>query len=191
MPQVIFKYSWIYDQIWRDIGEKSFKEIKIPSVEDVKKYLREVEELWQKDEDRVLVGLSKITGIKWKMEVVSCYVVGRCFPIPAFSDPLTISVYKEKDYFVDVLIHELIHHLLFGNIKEIYTDKKYSEESQKTKIHIPIHAAHKHIYLTLFNKERLERHIKKMEKMIDYKRAWDIVEKEGYKKIIKEIKSNI
>ncbi len=189
--KIDFKYSWIYDQTWRKIGEKSFKEIEIPPVEDVKKYLKEVEELWRKDESRVLAELSKVTGIRWKVESIFCYVVGRCFPYPAFSHPLTISVYKKKDEFIDVLIHELIHHLLFENMQGFYIDKKYSEESRKTKIHIPIHAAHKHIYLTLFNKKRLVREIRKMDAVVDYKRAWDIVNKEGHENILKEIKADI
>ena len=60
-----------------------------------------------------------------------------------------------------------------------------------TKNHIFVHALHKEIYLKLFDEKRLKRDIEKCQKHEDYKRAWEIVEKEGYKNIIKEFRMRI
>ena len=97
-----------------------------------------------------------------------------------------------------MLVHELIHQLFIqmGNDQKSekswkYIYKKYSKESKSTKIHIPIHAIHSHIYLKFFNEKRLKEDIEFMQDHLDYKRSWDIVQKEGYQNIIKEFKKRL
>ena len=131
IPVVIFKYSWIYDQTWKEglIGKKSKK---YPSSRRILNYIKKVEKLWRKEKKRVLLELSKITHLGWKSKVIYCYVVGRCRP---FSDPLTMPIYeKYPDYFIDVLTHELIHQLFIQNEKELekswhYIWRKYKRET--------------------------------------------------------------
>ena len=72
-----------------------------------------------------------------------------------------------------------------------YINKKYNKESLKTRIHIPVHAIHTHMYLKFFNKKRLERDIKWASSFPDYKKAWEMVEKEGYKNIISNFKTKL
>jgi hypothetical protein len=79
-----------------------------PSPRKILNYIKSVEKLWNKVGKKVLREISKVTSLKWKSKVIHCYVVGKCVP---FSDPLTLPIYKEKDYFIDVLIHELIHQI--------------------------------------------------------------------------------
>jgi hypothetical protein len=67
-----------------------------------------------------------------------------------------------------------------------YIERKYKNESFKTRIHIPLHAIHTHIYLKFFGEERLRRDVEAISFLPDYKRSWEIVQKEGYKKIIQE-----
>ncbi len=146
-PKIIFKYSWVYDMHWKGIYKG--KSEKYPTAKQIQNYIRKVEKLWRKDENKVLSELSKISGLKWKKKSICCYVVGNCTP---FSDPLTLKIYKSPGYFVDVLIHELIHQLLIQN--EVgswdawkYVHEKYKSESFKTRMHIPLHAIHWHILL--------------------------------------------
>jgi len=190
IPKVIFRYSWIYDQRWKKWMEEVSK---YPSTEEVLNYIKEVEKLWRKNERKIFKELSRVTGLRWKSKIIYCYVVGKCKP---FSDPLTMPVYKEKDYFIDVLVHELIHRLLSeeGNKEKTrkvlsYIKRKYKNESEKTKLHVLIHAIHWHIYLKFFDEKRLKRNIKLVRFSKDYSRAWKIVEKEGYERIIKKLKS--
>jgi hypothetical protein len=78
------------------------------------------------------------------------------------------------------------------NWKEwIKLNKKYKDQPPRTRTHIPLHAFHSHIYLTIFNKERLERDIRLTSKNEIYKRSWKIVQEESYKKIIKEFTKRI
>jgi hypothetical protein len=197
MPQIVFRYSWIYDQNWREwIKIYKIKTGKYPSTNQILNYIKKIEKLWRKDEKKILEELSKISGLTWKSEVICCYVVGRCIP---FSDPLTLPVYnKYPDYFIDVLVHELIHQLFTqnGNIERSrnawnYINRKYRKESRTTRIHIPLHAIHSHIYLNFFGEKRLNRDVKLISFLLDYKRSWEIVQKEGYQKIIREFTKRI
>jgi len=186
IPKIIFKYSRIYDEIWK--GGLIIRMVEnYPSAKQILNYIKKIERLWQKEEKRVLRELTSVTCLKWKSEFIYCYIVGRSRP---FSDPLTIPVYeKHLDYFIDVLIHELIHNLFVQNSKEMqkirrYFNQRYKEESQRTKIHIPIHAIHSHIYLKFYNEKRLKRDVNLSKQ--DYRKSWMIVQKEGYKNIINE-----
>ena len=196
-PKIIFKYSWIYDQKWKEwIKTYERKTGRYPGTNRILNYTKKVEKLWRRDEKKILGELSEITGLKWKSEFIHCYVVGRCIP---FSDPLTLPVYdKYPDYFIDTLIHELIHQLFTqeGNEKKSekarnYINRKYRKEPTKTRIHIPLHAFHSHIYLKFFNEKRLNRDIKLISHLPEYKRSWEIVQKDGYEKIMGEFKKRI
>jgi len=186
IPKIIFKYSWIYDQTWKEglIGKKSKK---YPSSRQILNYIKKIEKLWGKEEKRVLLELSKISHLKWKSKFIYCYVVGRCRP---FSDPLTVPVYeKHPDYFIDVLTHELIHNLFIQNFERMekgwrYFYRKYKKESERTKHHILLHAIHAHIYLKFYDEKRLKRDIDFP--IRDFKKSWQIVQKERYKNIINE-----
>lgn len=197
IPKIIFRYSWIYDKNWKEwikIYKRKFG--KYPSSKHILNYIQKVEKLWRKHEKITLKELSKITNLKWKSKFIYCYVVGQSIP---FSDPLTMPVYdKYPDYFIDTLIHELIHQLFVqnGNFKKSerawnYIYRKYKKESRTTKIHIPVHAIHSHIYLKFFDEKRLKRDIRIISFLHDYKKAWEIVQKEGYKNIIREFTKRI
>lgn len=195
-PKIRFRYSWIYDQNWKEwikIYEK--KSQKYPSAKEVLNYIKKVEKLWKKIEKKILSELSNITGLMWKEDFIYCYVVGKCIP---FSDPLTMPMYKDTDYFIDTLIHELIHQLFTqeGNMKQSseawkHIDRKYKKETIKTRIHIPLHSIHFHIYMKFFNEKRLKTDIESISFLPDYKRSWKIVQKEGYQNIIREFRSRI
>jgi len=192
-PKVIFKYSWIYDQVWKKglIGKKIKKYHPPRQTLD---YIKKIGKLWRKEEKKVLQELSKIAHLKWKSKYIDCYVVGSCRP---FSYPLTMPIYeKHPDYFIDVLIHELIHNLFIQNSKETnkawqYFEKKHKKESQITKYHIVLHAIHSHIYLKFYNEKRLKRDIKFTNRFPDYKKSWQVVQKEGYRNIINKFTERI
>ncbi len=115
-----------------------------------------------------------------------------------FSDPLTLPVYKNKEYFIDVLTHELIHQLFMqkGNYEKSkkawkHIHSKYKKESFVTRIHIPLYAIHSYIYEKLFNEKRIDRDMHRSKFFPDYKKAWGVVTKEGYEKIIEEFDSRV
>lgn len=160
-----------------------------PTSTEVMAYLEQVKAQWKAIETAVLTELSRTTTLSWHDNIIPCYIVGSIIP---FSDPLTITVYATApDYGVDVLVHELIHQLFTqgDNLERAseawkYIDETYSQESNITRIHIPLHAIHAHIYHTFFSEDRLNRDVEWISFEPDYKRSWEIVKQDGYKNII-------
>jgi len=189
IPKIEFRYSWIYDNNRRQVFLGDGKEY--PSEEKIKKYTGKVEKYWEKYENKILLAISKISGLKWKRKEIICYTVGRGVCI---SDPLTMKIFENKNDFVDTLIHELIHQILTQNsLKNYqkYLDKKYNEESRKTKNHILLIAIYSELYLNFFNRRRLWKNILKDNDKPDYARAWKIVQKESFGSIIKTFRGRM
>lgn len=191
IPKIVLRYSWVYDEQWKNSSKKKKR---YPSPKRIERFVKKVEKLWRIDERKILNELQNVTKLKWKRDI-TCYVVGEGI---AFSDPLTLPmIEKYPDYFIDILIHELLHQLLFvQNEVETkkawaYIFKKYKKEALNTKIHIPVHAVHKHIYMKFFNESRLKRDINLVKFKPDYRRAWEIVQKDGYQNIINEFTKRI
>lgn len=189
MPKINFRYSWIYDITNKKNLDSYRGKLSYPSRQKISEYIKRVEKEWSKIEKEILSYLSKITKIKWKEKEIICYVVGRGRPI---SDPLTMEVYEKRvDWFIDVIIHELIHRIFCqkNNMeKHNRLSKKYKKNIHIT-VHIILNAIHKDIYLKFFNKKRLLREIKIFSNYPEYKEAWDFVERNDYKKIIKDFVS--
>jgi hypothetical protein len=191
IPKIEFRYSDVYDRHYRE--SKSIQEYlkerneEYPSKEEVLNYMKKVERLWRKIEKEILTEISKITKLKWKEKRIICYVIGVGRP---FSEPLTIRTYgKLLDRFIDVLTHELVHSISNQNEEKYlkwfnYVSKHYSKELRTTKTHILLCAVHWKLILKLFDEKRLNKEIKRYQKDIDYKRAWEIVVKETPDKIL-------
>lgn len=189
IPKIVFKYSYIYDLHWKKWVKIYKNDLDYPSSRKILNYIKKIEPIWKKEESKVLKELSKIIHLKWKTNRITCYVVGKSLD---FSDPLTMHISRPADYFVDILIHELIHELLGQNdcIRQRkmwnYFKIKYKTGSKNTRYHLPVHAIHAHIFMKFYGKIRLQREIKDASADPEYKKSWDIVQKEGYQKIINE-----
>jgi hypothetical protein len=201
IPKIRFIYSTIYDNHWKENAQynptyKIMRNEKYPSQEEIKKYMKKIQKEWGKIEGNILKELAKIAHLKWSAKYIRAYVVGYATP---FSDPLTIPIYPNNfSWFIDVLTHELIHQLFFqkGNDEKTrkawnYFFKRYSRETERTIIHIPLHAIHAHIYKKYYPKERFEREINIMKRFPDYKRSWDIVMQETPEKILTEWRKHL
>ena len=194
IPKIEFKYSWPYDDHWRAFYKKDKD---YPDYKEIEKHILKIKKEWQKDEEKILKELSKVSGLKWQEKSVTCFVVGRCVP---FSYPLTMPFYRKYpiDYTIDVLTHELVHQLFIQGDNEKQSDaawkyffRKYKKEEYNAIIHIPVHALHHHIFMKFFGEERLNREIKFMSEFPDYKRSWDIVLEKGAENIIEEFRKRV
>lgn len=192
IPKIIFRHSHSYERIYKDISRAK----NYPKETEVVLYIKKIQKMWDKIGKHILKELEGITRLEFKDDEIPCYVVGKAIP---FSDPLTIPIYKqEPNYFIDTLIHELIH-ILFtqkGNLSRArkswkYIFSKYKKETFDTKIHLPLHAVHTHIYRKFFSQERLEHDIIELFNINAYKRSWEIVNEEGYPHIIEEFVKRI
>lgn len=199
LPKIKFVYSLAYDDVLKELNQPP--KTRNFSYQAMQGYADQVGTLWRKQEKAILQELSKITRLPWKEKEIPCYVVTW---IMAFSEPLTIAVWRSKDYFLDILTHELIHRLFTqeGNAKRAdriwkYFFRKYRHEPLSVRIHIPTIAIHEYIFLKLFNEKRLQRMYaiaqdgKEGKAEVEYKRAWNIVRKEGYQNIIKQFVDRI
>ena len=194
IPEVIFRYSNIYNIFLKTLKREKKREY--PSKRKILNYIEKAERIWRKDERKILKEISRITKLEWREKYIHCYIVSE--GDFSLSDPMTLLMYKKLNFLVDVLVHELIHRIFvtkksFKKSEKAwkYIHNKYKKETWKTRIHILVHAVHNHIYLKFYSEERLKRDIKWASKHRDYKRAWDIVQKEGYHNIINEFRKRI
>ncbi|MCA9485843.1 MAG: hypothetical protein KC506_03300, partial [Nanoarchaeota archaeon] len=200
IPKIEFRYSGVYDNKFRSNPriQKSLKQSKLKylSPKEITKFSGEIAEEWKKIDKKILRELEKATGLKWQEKKIICYVIGAGIP---FSDPLTVSIIRRKnlketkEYFIDTLIHELIHQIYCQgeNLQKAdeawnYFFRKYKKESHTTKIHIPLHAVYSHIYYKFFDEKRMMVDYNYMKEVPDYNKSWNIVLDEGYQNIIKE-----
>ena len=188
LPSLKFNYSRIYNTVFNNyIGGKD----QILDYKEVLKTKDELEEYWEKNGKAILRSISKVSGLKWRTKDINVYINSCC---PVFSNPLTLSLTtlnNNKRNIETDLIHELIHviltdnHGLDGSLTS-WINEKYGKEDQITKIHIKVHAIQTGVFLNLKMEKDL---LSIVEKSKDerYKRAWEIVKKEGWENIVQRI----
>ena len=192
MSNLVFKYSRIYNTNWKRYFSVS-ADISLPSFEDILEQKSKLEEYWKINGAKIMNSISNISGLKWKDEDINVYLIAHG---PVFSDPLTLSLSKGKES-VNVLsdeeiqidlIHELIHNILSQNHDELsnfsnWRDAKYGEEDILTRVHIAVHAIEVGVMTELKREKELEKII--MKSSGSYRKAWDILEQEGWENIVK------
>jgi len=198
--EIEFRYSFIYEQQSRNFEEFDFEKVEIGT----KNFILKLEGDWKKIEKEVINYMEEITNLKFKSNKINCYVVHTSQNMP-LSDPLTIAInlktdegtFKlEKERYLDMLVHEIIHNLFIENEEEtkeyfkVLFSGRYSN-NWNVSIHVLVHAIHKKIFDKFFSKERLEEELEISSYYLDYKEAWDIVLKEGEDKIIEELRNLI
>ena len=75
LPEIIFKYSQIYDNGYRESKRiQAFldkKGKKYPSPKKIENYIKRVEPIWKNEEKKILTELSRISGLEWKVKEIS------------------------------------------------------------------------------------------------------------------------
>ena len=204
IPKVLFKWSFIYQEEIHQPKSDSYNRDK--TEEYVLNFVKKASKKWNKNESKVFSYMEKLTGLKWRLKEIPCYVI-KISEFGPISDPLTIPIQFKSgdniytlgvDRFIDMLVHELIHNLLIQNQDmlprtyfEYIIDKKYKDFPFNAAIHVPIHAIHKEIFLKYFGRKRLKEEIEACEYYPDYKKAWNQVNKEGSNVILEELRSYV
>jgi hypothetical protein len=156
------------------------------------------EKAWGPYEKRIVQGMCKILDLEFRQNIIDVYIAPW---MKGFSDPMVIGVTLKPDEFVDVLTHELLHRLLTDNTTVPYSadlmkewTKLFGDEhSTNTLLHIPVHAAHKAIYLGVLREpQRFERDRAKDLDLNakDYVKSWEYVERHGYEQILAKLKDS-
>lgn len=199
LPEIRIKDAWLLRQVVSVPLNELWGEGKpLRTDKEYAKIVAGYKDAWQPLEQKILGGMCEILGLTFRQNIIDVYIAPR---FHAFSDPMVIGVTYESDKFVDTLTHELLHRLLTDNTK-VPSDTRFLAEWKKlfgkshtfnTLVHIPVHAIHKAIYLDVLNEpRRLKRDVKFVKDYndTDYIKAWEYVESNDYKEIIKKLKQS-
>lgn len=185
--KISIKYNPYLDNIMRVYCRtlSSFGGYVFDAPKDVEKKAKIYATEWAKVGDKITNAIEDITKCKSPYSRVDVGVVAVCHRI--YSNPIMIPSYFTVDRMINNVTHELIHKSGLKTSVKIYNN--YINETKLTCDHILVHAILKKIYLDVLDrKELLDLNVETSAKhsTTEYSRAWEIVEKEGYKNIIEE-----
>ncbi|QQG39953.1 MAG: hypothetical protein HYS81_00900 [Candidatus Aenigmatarchaeota archaeon] len=158
-------------------------------------FTRKLYEIWEPKERAVIEGIERATGLPWKDDAVTCFVVN--YAVNGFGYPLTLTTHEgktEPSRAVLTLVHELAHvNLMYegpGRLRDYWKTfhERYAGEDVMTRNHIPVHAALAIVLPQTFGEDALVSLKSRDAKDPPYKRAWEIVDNEGAENILKELK---
>lgn len=197
-PEVRITHSRFLDPIFKAhmASRPTLSAITPISTEETGVLVETYKKAWEKEEMAILNGMTDILSIGFYQNTIDVYLVP--YHNGSFSSPMVIGMISrgqsiESNMFVDVLTHELLHRLFTDNDKGIRFGRiwldMFPDEEMLTRNHIFLHAVHAHIYLNILkNPSRMEKNIVRHSVHAPYKKAWDIVEKQGYNTLIEELK---
>lgn len=190
IPEIKYYTSPVYENKWWNFRLTKPPRIEPKEFDFLVAQIRTRKNLFEQH----LREMTHILGITWKRKEIETTMLP--LAIGSFSRPLTISLSKQNgrpmdvEDAADILTHELIHNALLEH--PLYRDvveklaKDYSQDPFLMHVHILVHAVHAIIYESSRGTHRKERDIQRCQKNPPYKKAWEIVEKEGSKKILKK-----
>lgn len=203
VPEVRIYFSWLlYDKVSVNLDKLFATETdKIVSQEVAEQYTENYRQEWAKYETKILPALIESLEVEFRQNIIDV----PCAPwMYSMSDPLIMGFRYFPDQFVDSLTHELCHVLLTDNtaysikssdkeinLRDVWADLFGQDYDFHTLVHIPVHALCKYIYLDILNEpSRLNRDIETVKADEPYKIAWEYVESNDYKEILKQLKNS-
>ena len=166
--KVNFFYSEPYDRMLTDMLGNSFPNEQ-PMI--IKKYQKNLESYWKKEEDKIIKEIEKISNLKFKSNV-DCYIVNDMF-YDAISNPFTIRIEKDFGRMKSVLIHELIHILFVQNSQKlIKLIEEVPEKQHSYKVHFPLLLIHRKVLENLYGKSYFQKQLKYDNELTELKPLW-------------------
>lgn len=196
-PIITFRYAPALDNhcrllsgtLWKTkygqiMGEKPY-----PSVDFLRELSISREKIWGEKAVEVIQKLTELLGFQFTEKEILVYTVGFG---QAHSDPVIIPSNFNEWEFVNVATHELIHRFLTFNTsnfnEDVVSPRLFPNESPTTAIHVVVNALLQFVYINVLDEpQRLEWDKERSGDF--YKKAWGIVEKEGYMNIIETVKA--
>ena len=114
LPKLDFIYSYIYDST---LAELSGKEYSNKTQAEAERYIKSFSKEFSKYSKRVLKDISNISGLKWQKQLIDVYI-SKYAPY-SLSVPLTIKIYKDVKVGTAILVHELVHNIIFSAFKPV------------------------------------------------------------------------
>lgn len=196
IPEIRLQNGWLLTDAFmvyrREI--KKLKELRAPAYNKITKLVDERKKEWKREEKKILTSMQEIAGLNFYQHLIDVFFVYGWRG--AFSNPMVLGIHYRGTDFVDVLTHEMLHRLITDNTQHknggMWPTKVYPKvKDSNTIYHILVHAIHKEIYLNVLRQpDRLKRDIEKCQKWPSYKRAWQIVERDGHMNIINKFRKS-
>ncbi|MEO8691291.1 MAG: hypothetical protein ABI397_00735 [Candidatus Saccharimonas sp.] len=200
IPEVRIQYSFLLsDQASEGLNKLWGDGTPLQSFEYYEAIAEKYAGWWQDDGDTILRSLCKITGLKFRQNIIDVHVAPWFY---AFSSPMVLGViFKTKDELVNTLTHEIIHRLLTDNttydyeydFAGLWKTMLGEDLPWNALIHIPVHAFMQELYLDVLNRPdllELDRGAAKGYEDKNYIEAWDYVAEHGYKTITGKIRQH-
>ena len=198
VPTVQLKYAYLFDPV---CSQKTGYKIEHFWITELKEKLPKWQILWNKEGVLLLKKAMKITGKSFRQNY---YIVPLSLcNFPSMSEPLIINARYSLRHFTNnpidasVTISTIEHEILHTHIDSFFSKKsplliKYQHESKTVLNHLHLFALMKATYLSLGWNKKLEDIISKDNSLPngDYKRAWEIVNIEGFIHFVNELKSH-
>lgn len=188
-PTINIEYNRFLDPIFVGwiCAQPKYKDWKIPSIKIVLQKVQIFKDTWAKVGDTIFRGMNEATGLSFKRNHFDVHVVSG--NPREFSFPIVVRSRHTENEFIQSITHELIHCL--------FKDNRISEDGNDPYPHNPhilVCAVLKFVYLdALENPQLLEENIRNSSgpDNTEYKEAWDFVEQNDYRDIIKNLSNGL
>ncbi|MCR4274535.1 MAG: hypothetical protein NUW02_00580 [Candidatus Campbellbacteria bacterium] len=147
-----------------------------PSKEELESRRDNYERIWAQIGSALMAHMEQITGLTFEPHI-ECYVLSGT--IRDHSRPLVLKSRYTEEEFIVALCHELTHRLMSGSE---HAPLPFPNESQKVRNHVMTYA----ILSLILSGGQLK--VARNTTNENYKRAWDIIDRDGADKIIKDFR---
>lgn len=177
-----------------DLKKRGWNDWIPPTNEEISERVIGYKKEWEAFEKKLLRSLYKISGLKFKRNIIDVHIVSG--NPRQFSWPIVIKSGFKPEEFVDTLFHELIHVLFSDNKAIIYSkflQTQFPNENKTVQNHVVLFAILKFVYTKVLRSSNWldrNREMAKKHSSEDYVKAWEIVDKIGFEKIIIDFKKN-
>lgn len=201
IPTLFFEYGELFDTGL--CSKLSDAPVTDDMVNELENLLPEINKEWKENGEVLLKTTTQLFNLPFTRKELSVNFIICDTPFTGMSYPLTISLRKflkstankprSLTYLNLIIFHELLHRYIFADIPTPKETppllKKYESEGSVVLAHLHLLAIQKYVYHTLDRDVEFEEELERLPG--DYKRAWEIVNTEGYMAFVNEIKESL
>lgn len=174
--KINFVYSAPYDRMLTLMSNMPYHDEQIT---EVKLYIKEIEEFWNKNQRKIIKEIEKVAKLKFKNNE-KCYVV-RNMDYEALSHPFTIKMNHDLEATKFTILHELIHILFVRNKRSTILIKAlhnmFPEKDLFFKVHVPLCLIERKVVESLYGRTFFKKILEKELLSDEEDEVWPIANK--------------
>lgn len=196
-PKLFFEYGELFDVTL--CSKISDKPVNDEMVFELESSLPEIDEEWHENGQVLLDTTVRLFKSPFKRRELTVNFILCDTPFTGMSYPLTISMRqflksttespRSRTWLNYVIYHELLHRYLYADIALFENGspllQKYASESRVIRAHLHLLAIQQYVYHALERDTEFDESLNNLSN--EYKRAWEIVRKEGPMAFVNEI----